>query len=324
MLGYRADERELSQLRALVASAEGFDQVLSTPRFAAPASIDWRNNNGNWVSSAKNQFNCGACVSFATIGTVEARLKIGCKDTSRNDDFSEAHLFYCGCGQCCETGWNFAPALDYAMNTGLAPDVAWPFTPTNEACNTNVAPTFKIVGWKRALSTAERKQSIATKGPMVAGMKVFDDFFNYGGGVYSPTTTVVAGYHAVVVVGYDDAQGCWICKNSWGSNWGEGGGFFRIAYGTCDMDTTFPFYEVDVACPEPRPVDTCRHYVPYLVRVLRVARTNPRFRACLRYYICRRGRRPFNCSYSYLRVIRSVARVLRECPQYHGPFCSSL
>jgi C1A family cysteine protease len=39
----------------------------------------------------------------------------------------------------------------------------------------------------------------------------------------------------VSVVGYDDATGCWICKNSWGAGFGEGG-FFRIAYGNCGID----------------------------------------------------------------------------------------
>jgi hypothetical protein len=34
----------------------------------------------------------------------------------------------------------------------------------------------------------------------------------------------------VSCVGYDDNQGCWICKNSWGTGWGESG-FFQIAYG---------------------------------------------------------------------------------------------
>ena len=159
MLGYHANEHELAQLRRLIAAAESFDAALSTARFAAPASIDWRNNNGNWISPVKNQLNCGSCVSFATIGTIEARLKIACGDSSRADDFSEAHLFFCGCGQCCGTGWNFAPALDFAQNTGLAPDAAWPYQPNNQPCNSAINPTFKIDGWKRALSTAETRSA---------------------------------------------------------------------------------------------------------------------------------------------------------------------
>ena len=37
------------------------------------------------------------------------------------------------------------------------------------------------------------------------------------------------------MVGYDDAGGFWICKNSWGTGWGEAG-FFCIAYGQCGIN----------------------------------------------------------------------------------------
>jgi len=321
MLGYRADEKELAELGNLISAAERFEVALSTPRFAAPPSVDWR--TGGWISGIRNQAGCGACVSFATIATVESRIRIVCRDPNRNDDFSEAHLFFCGCGQCCDVGWNFAPALDFAQNTGLARETDWPYQDVNQPCNTSVQPVFKITGWKRALTIAERKQSLSTTGPMVAGMKVFSDFFDYGSGVYSPNTTSVAGYHAVSVVGYDDAAGCWICKNSWGPNWGEQG-FFRIAYGTCEMDKKFPFYQVDVNCPRPdKEEDDCSRHLPYLRKVLRYARTNRGFHACLRYYICRQGYRPYDCR-RYYGVMRRVAVILRECPQYRRPFCRAL
>jgi hypothetical protein len=43
------------------------------------------------------------------------------------------------------------------------------------------------------------------------------------------------GGHDVVVVGYDDDDQCWICKNSWGSS-KPGSGYFRIKYGECEID----------------------------------------------------------------------------------------
>ena len=38
------------------------------------------------------------------------------------------------------------------------------------------------------------------------------------------------GAHSVLILGFDDHYKYWICKNSWGSHWGENG-YFRIKYG---------------------------------------------------------------------------------------------
>ena len=49
------------------------------------------------------------------------------------------------------------------------------------------------------------------------------------------------GLHCVEVIGYSEADECWICKNSWGTSWGDGG-YFKIAYGQAGIDTEFPFW----------------------------------------------------------------------------------
>ena len=50
-------------------------------------------------------------------------------------------------------------------------------------------------------------------------------------GVYSrPLPAVDDGVHAMLVVGFDDVQQCWIIKNSWGT-WFADRGFVRVAYG---------------------------------------------------------------------------------------------
>jgi C1A family cysteine protease len=73
-------------------------------------------------------------------------------------------------------------------------------------------------------------------GPVSACFVVYNDFFSYKSGVYTHVTGTVAGGHCISMVGYDDAAGCWICKNSWGTGWGENG-FFRIAYGQCSIES---------------------------------------------------------------------------------------
>lgn len=322
LLGYKEDEKELNDLRSYISAANRFEQHLA---IGAPAAVDWRNNNGNWVSSIKDQKACGSCVAFATNATVESRFKLACRDAGRDLDLSESFLFFCGCGNCCGTGWNFQPALDFAKDRGIALERDWPYQDHDQPCRSDVQPYLQINSWRRVVPTNERKAAIAQSGPVIAGMKVFSDFSMYQGGVYEPSTTSVSGYHAVSVVGYDDAQNCWICKNSWGPGWGENG-FFRIRYGTSEIDTTFPFYELTVDCreDEERPSDRCREFVPYLIRVIRVARRNPRFRRCLAYHVCGELGIPPICPSSYMAVIRSVDRVLSLCPQYRAPFCRAL
>lgn len=322
-LGLEISKKELQATQQAIAAAEAMGPLAAS--FAAPTAVDWRNNNGNWVTPVKNQQDCGSCVSFAVLATVEARMNIVCKNQNLDKDLSEAFLFYCGCGNCCGTGWNFPPALDFCKNRGMLDEAVFPYTPGNQPCKPGLpAPTMKLTNWTSLLATADRKNAIASKGPVVAGMAVFQDFYNYTGGVYRHTTGQLVGYHAISCVGYDDTQKCWICKNSWGAGWGEGG-FFRIGYGECEIDTSFAMYDVDVACPQPSPAptDTCERYLPLLRRVLVAAQTNPQLRLCLRYYVCGKGRRPF-CLPGTVAVVRAVLDILRACPKYRAPFCRAL
>ncbi len=36
----------------------------------------------------------------------------------------------------------------------------------------------------------------------------------------------ILGGHAVICCGYDDAKRVWICRNSWGTGWGDKGYFY--------------------------------------------------------------------------------------------------
>src|ERR1035437_2108866 len=85
--------------------------------------------------------------------------------------------------------------------------------------------------------------------PVIAQMTVYPSFIDYNGGVYKPVSGESSlGTHIVVIVGYIDPNqdgACWICRNSWGPNWGEredgqidptGRGYFKIGFGQCDID----------------------------------------------------------------------------------------
>lgn len=324
-LGLSVTKDELAKTEQAVKAVESMQSAVAAKfadAFTAPAAIDWRNNGGDYTTSVKDQMSCGSCVSFATIGTIESRMNIACKNPNLDPNYSEAFLFYCGCGNCCGTGWNFAPALEYCKNTGVALDSAFPYTPANQPCKSGVTPAFKITSWSSALSMADRKNIIASKGPVVAGMAVFEDFSFYRTGVYRHVSGVLRGYHAVSVVGYDDNLRCWIAKNSWNTSWGDNG-WFKIGYGECQMDTSFAFYDVTLECQGPQPTP-CAQYVASLKQVLILARTNLALRRCLRYYVCGKPSIPPFCSSQHLAVAKAIIKILRLCPQYRKPFCDAL
>lgn len=73
--------------------------------------------------------------------------------------------------------------------------------------------------------------------PVYASMDVYHDFYyHYQGGVYRRVSSEFIGSHAVVIVGYNDIDSSWTCKNSWGSDWGING-YFKIFYGECAIDS---------------------------------------------------------------------------------------
>lgn len=95
---------------------------------------------------------------------------------------------------------------------------------------------------------AYMKAAIADRGAIVAIMEEHDDFlYHYVDGVYRPIQTgapfPAPARHAVAVVGYSDAGQFWVCRNSRGTLWGQGG-YFQIAYGACGIGTTQPAFEI--------------------------------------------------------------------------------
>lgn len=75
-------------------------------------------------------------------------------------------------------------------------------------------------------------------------MAVMEDFGGYSGGIYEHEGPESEGdiNHQVMIVGYNDDPGYWICKNSWGKRWGERG-FFRIFYGGCQIEQRIAYVD---------------------------------------------------------------------------------
>jgi C1A family cysteine protease len=246
-LGFTPPPGELSVAEAVRADATKprLTRAMITAESApgVPASFDHRNINGrNFTTPVKDQGGCGSCVAFGTSAVMETTYRRQINDANFALDLSEAHLFYCHGGEegrNCSNGWWPENALDKARDKGVTLESIYQYTPTQQTCQVPAGwenNSGKVTGRTKLDTRVKMKEWISTHGSITGCFVVYQDFFSYRSGVYRHITGDAVGGHCVEIIGYDDAQGCWICKNSWGANWGEGG-FFRIAYGECQIET---------------------------------------------------------------------------------------
>lgn len=265
--GWKAGETSLSRL-----STEEFRRMLGLktlnrdglfPRpdgapqgevlYALPAALDWRNNNGNWVTAVKNQGQCGACYAFATLAALETLIRLDEGDPELEADLSEQYLISCGpwgtrdgyaYGGCIG---NYSDYIsDFLMHIGAPDESCFPYDAGQSTgmelscaltCPDTASRLKKIVSWSYIAPLAdyylpqpEQIKAVLVNKPVPCGMYIYDDFKHYTGGIYEPVPGQESiGGHLACIVGYDDSQNCWIVKNSWGTDWGESG-FFRIGY----------------------------------------------------------------------------------------------
>jgi papain like protease len=258
-LGLIPIESEIMRIQSVLLGA--------TPlRVAFSPARDWRAKDGkNWMTEARDQGNCSSCVAFAVNAVMEAQARISYERPTWTVDLSEADLFFCGAGRKCLEGWWPTYALDYAKNKGVTEESCVPYVAVNSDCSScadREQRTMFVTDWQEIIDIGARKAHIDTVGPVVACMAIYTDFFSYKRGVYHHVTGELVGYHAVCCVGYSESENCWICKNSWGGGWGDRG-FFKIAYGEAEMESTFAMYGIsgvrgtlkpaDVVEPEPEP-----------------------------------------------------------------------
>ena len=198
------------------------------------AVFSWTNWRGtNWMTSVKNQGDCGACYAESPTGTLEAKYNIE-QGSQKNLDTSE-QAFVSPCyssdpGSC--LGGSRGDVLNNLKSHGVPEEEVLPFqsgacTHYNNngdlVCNAGVgahcskpnscnmgtlAPdhVWKITSFGSASGSVNSvKQQLLCKGPL----------------------SVCSGkwWHCVVLVGWDNNKngGSWLIKNSWGTGWESNG-----------------------------------------------------------------------------------------------------
>ena len=210
-----------------------------------PSEFDWRDNNGNWVTPVKNQGSCGSCWDFSAVAQVESWWKIYTESDSVID-LSEQFVLSCSEGDC--EGWMIQEALDFIQETGVPGEACFEYQADDELPCIDACPEWEdeaviIPGWGYVTleeAVVENIKNGVYRHPVSARFIVYEDFDYYYGGIYEHVIGDEVAGHAILIVGWNDADSCWICKNSWGSFWGESG-YFRIKWGECEIGGYMPF-----------------------------------------------------------------------------------
>ncbi|MBF0555058.1 MAG: fibronectin type III domain-containing protein [Nitrospirae bacterium] len=256
------DQERQGRLGLIQPTLTGHERLAPLTQGATlPSSLDWRNNNGNWVTSVKDQGNCGSCWAFSTTAALESytlrKNNTPGKDsnTPNSLDLSEQVEVSCsGAGSC--NGGYINYASDFLRNTGEPVESCYAYTATNgtcsSACGSRVSSADTINSWlwvSTSTTTVDTlRNALNLYGPLVTVMAVYYDFFYYTSGIYSYVSGPYEGLHAILLVGYNDAQQYFIVKNSWGSSWGENG-YYRIAYS--QVTSVVGFGMATIAYPQP-------------------------------------------------------------------------
>ena len=222
-----------------------------SPSLSLPPVLDWRNKEGNFVTPVRDQGACGSCWAFATAAALESATMIASHSPGIDLNLSEQVLLSCGAAGSCGGGY-IDVASTFLHNYGLPTEACYPYTAQNGSCSSACpgwqSSAFKIASWQWVTMTSPTvtalKSALQGQGPLVTTMSVYTDFYYYHSGVYSHTSGVLQGSHAVLIVGYDDPGQYFMVKNSWGTGRGESG-FFRIAYS--ELNTAVGFGEFTIA-----------------------------------------------------------------------------
>ena len=255
--------------------------IVDTPEY-----FSWMDYEGqDWTTPAKHQGRpkwCGSCWVFAALGALESLINIKEGIADLDPDLSEQYILSClpKAGSC--QGGSPLLAFKYINSTdskgnncnGIIPEACFPYLaddtiPCDAKCENweeYLVPIGDCGYWWQPDEREAIKSQIMQNGPVVTCFaSSYNNFSLWGWSHHSPDDYFwyeeEGGVdHAVIIVGWKDDPsigngGYWICKNSFGENFGYNG-FFNVEYGSIYIDS----YEINWVEYDPEDFDW--HPVP--------------------------------------------------------------
>ncbi|MDI3537770.1 MAG: hypothetical protein PWR12_583 [Eubacteriaceae bacterium] len=218
-----------------------------------PASYDLRSTGR--ITDVRNQGDWGSCWAFASIASLESYLK-----ASTTSDLSENNMMWNhGFDWSPNDGGNSTIALAYLARWSGPVDEA--SDPYNSGKHTGLSSVYHVQSAEYLSKSAnDIKDALMNGGALSTTIcAAAMDYSEY----YSDSNAALYYYgsaatdHDVAIVGWDDnysrynfattpaGDGAWIIKNSWGSDWGDGGYFYLSYYDTYAANNVTSFHSAE-------------------------------------------------------------------------------
>ena len=206
-----------------------FNETYVPPKELKEKNVSLR----DYFTKVKDQGQIGACTVFAISSIYEYILK---RNYGEEADLSESFVYYnvrhLDGKELEDTGSSFQDVIASIGEQGICTEALHPYTrllseaPSDEAY---------LDGEHRRITKAQNvnvalndiKSAIQEGYPVAISLKIFDSFNANKGFVRRPSDEEMEtgdfGYHAMVVVGYNDDTKFFLVRNSWGEHFGDKG-----------------------------------------------------------------------------------------------------
>ena len=232
---------------------------------AAMGSLPNSKDLSSWFPVPGDQGQQSSCVAWAVgygLKSYQEAVENKKKPTSNNSVFSPSYIYNQIKLGGCEGGSYIKSALDILKSEGVPRLYDFPYDSNNCSSrpNKNIkdkASRYKIAEWRRVSvqNELEVKSQLAASFPVVIMMEIDQGFMNLNyNQIYNNKSGARKGYHAMVVVGYDNSKSAYKVLNSWGTDWGTNG-YCWISYSAFKSSVKEGYTAQDIIIINPDDID---------------------------------------------------------------------